>query len=396
MADFSEQLRASPFAFVRDVRFLRSAAQLIVLLIVIGLAIWLINNTNEGLARARIPTDFSFLTQPSGFQIDEGLVDQPHKRTDSYANAFGVALINTLRAVILSLILATLLGLFVGIARLSTNLLVRTLAIAYIEVFQNTPLLLQLFFIFTSVLLTLPRATEPIILPGPSYLSSSGLATPNLIATQTAGLWLLLTVIGIGTGITLWQRLRKIRLETGRTTYAAEIGLTVMISVGVIAWIVLQPFTVDFPELGRFGYVRNKGAIISASFVAIVLGLVLYTGAFIAEIVRSGIQSVPIGQWEAARSQGFSYGQILRLIVIPQALRVMIPPLTNQYLNLAKNSSLGAAVGFAEVFGVARTMAQSVSVVPIMVIVMGIYLSLSLITSAVMNVLNARFQIKTR
>ncbi len=396
MADFSEQLRASPFAFVRDVRFLRSAAQLIVLLIVIGLAIWLINNTNEGLARARIPTDFSFLTQPSGFQIDEGLVDQPHKRTDSYANAFGVALINTLRAVILSLILATLLGLFVGIARLSTNLLVRTLAIAYIEVFQNTPLLLQLFFIFTSVLLTLPRATEPIILPGPSYLSSSGLATPNLIATQTAGLWLLLTMIGIGTGITLWQRLRKIRLETGRTTYAAEIGLTVMISVGVIAWIVLQPFTVDFPELGRFGYVRNKGAIISASFVAIVLGLVLYTGAFIAEIVRSGIQSVPIGQWEAARSQGFSYGQILRLIVIPQALRVMIPPLTNQYLNLAKNSSLGAAVGFAEVFGVARTMAQSVSVVPIMVIVMGIYLSLSLITSAVMNVLNARFQIKTR
>lgn len=396
MADFSEQLRASPFAFVRDVRFLRSAAQLIVLLIVIGLAIWLINNTNEGLARARIPTDFSFLTQPSGFQIDEGLVDQPHKRTDSYANAFGVALINTLRAVILSLILATLLGLFVGIARLSTNLLVRTLAIAYIEVFQNTPLLLQLFFIFTSVLLTLPRATEPIILPGPSYLSSSGLATPNLIATQTAGLWLLLTVIGIGTGITLWQRLRKIRLETGRTTYAAEIGLTVMISVGVIAWIVLQPFTVDFPELGRFGYVRNKGAIISASFVAIVLGLVLYTGAFIAEIVRSGIQSVPIGQWEAARSQGFSYGQILRLIVIPQALRVMIPPLTNQYLNLAKNSSLGAAVGFAEVFGVARTMAQSVSVVPIMVIVMGIYLSLSLITSAVMNVLNTRFQIKTR
>ncbi|MFN7210003.1 MAG: ABC transporter permease subunit, partial [Aggregatilineales bacterium] len=247
-----------------------------------------------------------------------------------------------------------------------------------------------------SVLLTLPRATEPIILPGPSYLSSSGLATPNLIATETTAFWLLLSVIGIGAGITLWRRLRAIRLETGRTTYAAEIGLGVMIGVTVIAWIVLQPFTVDFPELGRFGYVRNKGAIVSANFVAIVLGLVLYTGAFIAEVVRSGIQSVPTGQWEAARSQGFTYGQILRLIVIPQALRVMIPPLTNQYLNLAKNSSLGAAVGFAEVFGVARTMAQSVSVVPIMVIVMGIYLALSLIIAAVMNVLNARFQIKTR
>ncbi|MDW8297770.1 MAG: ABC transporter permease subunit [Anaerolineae bacterium] len=395
MANFADR-SVSSLAFLRDVRFLRSLVQVIVLIVVVGLAIWLINNTSEGLARARIPTDFSFLTQPSGFQIDEGLVDQPHKRTDSYANAFGVALINTLRAVILSLILATLLGLFVGIARLSTNFLLRSLALAYIEIFQNTPLLLQLFFIFTGVLLTLPRATEPIVLPGPSYLSSSGLATPNLVATETTLWWLLLTIVGIGVGITLWQRLRTIRLETGRTTYAAEIGLGVMASVTVIAWLVLQPFTVDFPELGRFGYVRGKGAVISANFLAIVLGLVLYTGAFIAEIVRSGIQAVPIGQWEAARSQGFTYGQILRLIVIPQALRVMIPPLTNQYLNLAKNSSLGAAVGFAEVFGVARTMAQSVSVVPIMVIVMGIYLALSLITSAIMNVLNARFQIKTR
>ncbi|MCS6871384.1 MAG: ABC transporter permease subunit [Anaerolineae bacterium] len=395
MANFADR-SVSSLAFLRDVRFLRSLVQVIVLIVVVGLAIWLINNTSEGLARARIPTDFSFLTQPSGFQIDEGLVDQPHKRTDSYANAFGVALINTLRAVILSLILATLLGLFVGIARLSTNFLLRSLALAYIEIFQNTPLLLQLFFIFTGVLLTLPRATEPIVLPGPSYLSSSGLATPNLVATETTLWWLLLTIVGIGVGITLWQRLRTIRLETGRTTYAAEIGLGVMASVTVIAWLVLQPFTVDFPELGRFGYLRGKGAVISANFLAIVLGLVLYTGAFIAEIVRSGIQAVPIGQWEAARSQGFTYGQILRLIVIPQALRVMIPPLTNQYLNLAKNSSLGAAVGFAEVFGVARTMAQSVSVVPIMVIVMGIYLALSLITSAIMNVLNARFQIKTR
>ncbi|MFQ3534537.1 MAG: ABC transporter permease subunit [Aggregatilineales bacterium] len=396
MADLTGRSFADRIAFLRDVRFLRATVQVIVLFVVVGLAIWLINNTNEGLARARIPTDFSFLTQPSGFQIDEGLVDQPHSRTDSYANAFVVGLINTLRAVALSLILATLLGLFVGIARLSTNFLVRALAIGYIELFQNTPLLLQLFFIFTSVLLTLPRATEPIVLPGPSYLSSSGLAMPNLIGTENALLWLLIVGVGIGTGIALWRRLRTIRLETGRTTYAAEIGLSLMIGIAIISWLILQPFTVDFPELGRFGYVRNKGAIISANFVAIVLGLVLYTGAFIAEIVRSGIQSVPIGQWEAARSQGFTYGQILRLIVIPQALRVMIPPLTNQYLNLAKNSSLGAAVGFAEVFGVARTMAQSVSVVPIMVIVMGIYLSLSLITAAVMNVLNARFQIKTR
>ncbi len=396
MAEITQPPDSQPFAFLRDVRFLRVTVQLAVLSVVVLLAIWLIGNASEGLARARIPTDFSFLSQPSGFQIDEGFVEQPHKRTDSYANAFVIGLINTLRAVVISLILSTLLGLFVGVARLSTNYLVRTLAIGYIELFQNTPLLLQLFFIFTSVLLTLPPPATPIELPGPSYLSSGGLATPNLIGGENAAVWLLIAALGIAIGVTLWRRLRRVRLETGQVTYAAEIGLGVMLGVGVVAWLVLQPFSTDVPELGRFGYIRGKGAIISANFVAIILGLVLYTGAFIAEIVRSGIQSVPVGQWEAARSQGFTYGQILRLIVIPQALRVMIPPLTNQYLNLAKNSSLGAAVGFAEVFGVARTMAQSVSVVPIMIIVMGIYLSLSLITAAVMNVLNTRFQIKTR
>jgi general L-amino acid transport system permease protein len=137
MADLTQRSPVPRLAFLRDVRFLRSAVQLIVLAVVIGLAIWLINNLNEGLARARIPTDFSFLTQPSGFQIDEGFVDQPHRRTDSYANAFAVALVNTLRAVILSLILSTLLGLFVGIARLSTNFLARTLAIAYMKSFRT-------------------------------------------------------------------------------------------------------------------------------------------------------------------------------------------------------------------------------------------------------------------
>lgn len=383
-------------ALIRDVRVLRLIAQFSVLGVVILVFGWLIANTQQGLERASIPTDFGFLSQPSGFQIDEGLSFQPHKRTDSYANAFLTGVINTLRAVIVSLVLCTILGVVVGIMRLSTNWLVRMIAIVYIEIFQNTPLLLQLFFIFTSVILTLPPAATPIVVLDGIYLSSGGLAMPALVAQQNGWLWFAFSVIAFVLAVIIWRQLKRRRLESGRATYAAEISSALFFGVTLISLFVLQPFSTDYPEIGRFGYVLGKGAVLSAPFFAIVIGLVLYTGAFIAEIVRSGIQAVPYGQWEAARSQGFRYFQILRLIVLPQAFRVMIPPLTNQYLNLAKNSSLGAAVGFAELFGVARTITQSVPSVPVITIVMVIYLVISLGIAAIMNILNTRVQIKVR
>jgi general L-amino acid transport system permease protein len=307
-----------------------------------------------------------------------------------------IATLNTLRVIAAGLFFATLLGLFVGIARLSTNWLVRNLALSYVEVMQNTPLLLQLFFLYSGVVLTLPPARRAIELPGPSFLSVRGLATPSLVPAANAGLWVFFMALALVAGITLWRRLRKIRIDTGRITYAAETGLAIILGVGVLAWMALSPFTISLPRLQGSGYARGEGAVLSPEFFAITLGLVLYTGAFISEVVRSGIQSVPSGQWEAARSQGFGYGQILRLIVLPQALRVMIPPLTNQYLNLAKNSSLSAAVGFADLYAVAQTMQQSVPVIPVVIIIMTTYLVINLILAFLMNMLNARVQLRTR
>jgi general L-amino acid transport system permease protein len=382
-------------AFLRDVRVLRVFAQIIFIVVIVTLIGWLLTNAQTGLQRANIPTDFNFLSQPSGFQIDEGLTFQPHKRTDPYVNAFVVGFVNTLRATFTSLILSTVFGLFIGIGRLSTNWLVRTLATGYIEVFQNTPLLLQLFFLFALIRL-LPPIRQAIELPGPAYLSVRGLAIPTLNATATTLIWFVVAAAGIVGGAILWRRLRRIRIDTGRTTFAAEIGGLVMVGVGLIAGVILNPFEVSTPRIQGLGYAPNQGGIITPEFLVLVLGLVLYTSAFIAEVVRSGIQAVPSGQWEASRAGGLTYGQTLRLVILPQALRIMIPPLTNQYLNLAKNSSLGAAVGYAELFGVARTMTQSVPAVPVIAIVMFTYLALSLVMAWVMNWINGRVQIKTR
>ncbi|MCC7207630.1 MAG: ABC transporter permease subunit [Anaerolineae bacterium] len=387
---------SGPLGFLRDLRFLRYAAQLVFLIAIVLLFAWLASNTAQQLQRASIPTSFTFLNQPSGFDIDEGFVDQPHTRTDTFAHGFVIATLNTLRVIVTGLVFATLLGLVVGIARLSTNWLVRNMALGFVEIMQNTPLLLQLFFLYSGVVLALPPARRAIELPGPSLLSVRGLATPSLVPTANAGLWFFFVALALVAGGTLWRRLRKIRIDTGRTTYAAETGLIIIAGVGVLAWMALIPFTVSLPRLQGSGYARGEGAILSPEFFALTLGLVLYTGAFIAEVVRSGIQSVPPGQWEAARSQGFSYGQILRLIVLPQALRVMIPPLTNQYLNLAKNSSLGAAVGFADLYAVAQTMQQSVPVIPVVIIIMSTYLVINLLVAFVMNMVNARVQLRTR
>jgi general L-amino acid transport system permease protein len=388
-------------AFWRDVRFIRWAAQ-IIFIGLIAVLIWAIfSNVRNGLQAANIPIGFDFLDAPSGFQLSEGFSADPHKREDTYAHALAIGLINTLRVIVFGLFFSTILGLAVGIARLSSNWLLRTLSIIYIEIIQNTPLLVQMIFLYSGVVLALPPLRNALELPGPSYLSVKGLATPLLVPTASNSLWSVIALAGLAAGYVLWRQRRTQRLATGKQTYAAEAGLGVGLVVLAGSWLLLgllgnSPYTVSFPRVQGFNYARGEGLILTPEFVAIVVGLVLYTGAFIAEVVRSGIQSVSVGQWEAARAQGFSYFQTLRLIILPQALRVMFPPLTNQYVNLAKNSSIGAAVGFADLFGVARTMQDTVPVVSVIVIVMVVYLSISLLTAFLMNMLNARFQIKTR
>jgi general L-amino acid transport system permease protein len=390
--------------FWRDIRFLHFIGQVIFLIVMIVLFAWLFNNTRTGLERAGVPLGFNFLDQPSSFQIDEGLLPSPHSRQDTFAHAFGIGLINTVRVLVIGLILTTIVGLVMGIARLSTNWLIRTIAAIYVEVMQNTPLLLQLIFIYVGVILLLPPVRQSVTLPGPVYLSVRGMALPALWSTPTTLLWLIIVITAFIAGVVIWRRNRRIQLDTGRITYGFEIGLALFLGLSIISWIVFAvlpglgaPFTISLPQITGPRYVDTQGIIVSPEFVAIVAGLVLYTGAFIAEIVRAGIQSVPKGQWEASRAQGFSYFQILRLIVLPQALRVMIPPLTNQYINLIKNSSLGAAVGYSDMFGISKTIQlQSGQPIEVIAIVMVAYLTLDLIASALMNLLNTRFQFKTR
>jgi general L-amino acid transport system permease protein len=389
--------------FWRDIRFLRVVGQIVFLIVVILLFAWLLNNTLNGLKRAGLSLGFDFLDQPSSFQIDEGLMPSPHARQDSFAHAFGIGFINTLRVIFIGLVLTTIVGLVMGIARLSSNWLIRQIAAVYVEIIQNTPLLLQLIFLYVGVILLLPPVSQSVTLPGPIYLSVRGMALPGLWSTPATVPWILITLIGLVAGIVVWRRNRRLQIEIGRKTYGFEIGLAIFLGVAIVAWLGLAllgqspPFIVSLPEIRGPRYIDTQGVIVSPEFVAIVAGLVLYTGAFIAEIVRAGIQSVPKGQWEAARSQGFSYFQILRLIVLPQALRVMIPPLTNQYVNLIKNSSLGAIVGYSDMFGVSKTIQlQSGQAIQVVVIVMISYLILDLTAAALMNILNARFQFKTR
>jgi general L-amino acid transport system permease protein len=394
MAQQSGSSQTPPFW--RDIRFLRTAGQVVFLVVVLLLSAWFLNNIDQGLRRTGLYPSFYFLDQTSGFAIGEGLTPEPHTNMDTYGHALVIGLINTMRAVVIGIVLTTSLGLLMGLARLSTNWLLRQIATVYIEVMQNTPLLLQLIFFYSAVMLLMPPIRQALVLPGPTYLSIRGLAMPGLWPTDGTLAWTLLVLAAATAGWWIWRRRRTVQIETGQMTYGAEIGLGIVALAFVVGWIIFRPYTVSLPRIVGPRYVDSEGVIVTPEFTAIVAGLVLYTGAFVAEIVRVGIQSVPLGQWEAARAQGFGYVQALRLIVLPQALRVMIPPLTNQYLNLIKNSSLGAAVGFADLFGVSKTIFNSGQTIPVIIVVMVAYLTMDLAVAFIMNLLNARFQLRTR
>ncbi|MBX3083616.1 MAG: ABC transporter permease subunit [Anaerolineae bacterium] len=386
----------SSSSVLRDVRFIRAFVQIVFIVSMTLLVGWFVNNGRQGLNRLGIKVDFGFLNTPSNVQIDEGLSEAPHAASDTFAHAFVIGVINTLRVVVIGLILATIVGLIMGVARLSSNWLVRTLSTIYIEIAQNTPLLVQLVFIYSGVILTLPPARNSITLPGPLYLSVRGFATPALWPTDNTALWTLIMLVALVIGVVIWRQRTAIQIETGRPTYGFEIGVGLMLLIGVISAILLHPYLVSLPEIRGPRYAPGVGVVVSPEFFAITVGLVLYTGAYIAEIIRSGIQAVPNGQWEAARAQGFSYVQTLRFIVLPQAMRVAIPPLTNQYLNLIKNSSLAGIVGYQDIFGVGKIGFESGQTVPVVIIVMVLYLILDLFTAFLMNIINARVQFKTR
>jgi general L-amino acid transport system permease protein len=337
---------------------------------------------------------FGFLNRSAGFDISESPI--PYTPASTYLTAFLAGLLNTLFVSFIGIILATLLGIVAGVARLSPNWLVRQIASGYVELMRNTPLLVQLFIIYFAVLLQLPSVGNSVSIGDAFFLNLRGVYAPAPQLGPGASL-LALFVLGafavlIGCLVVAGRRARDGR-PIPRLGLVGFVGFLALLAIGWLA--TGGPITFELPALDGFNF--RGGMRLSPEFTALLLGLVLYTGAFIGEVVRGGIQAVRRGQWEASRALGLSEGQTLRLVVFPQALRVIVPPLTSQYLNLTKNSSLAIAIGYPDLFKVGQTMAnQTGQPVPVMLLVMGTYLAISLATSAVMNLYNRRVQVMER
>jgi general L-amino acid transport system permease protein len=361
---------------------------------VIGVVVWFLgSNTLTNMRVRGIQSGFDFLTQPAGFSIGESLF--PFDSAESYLRAFAVGLSNTLRVAIAGIILATVLGTLLGVGRFSRNALVRGLCAAYVEFFRNVPVLLQLLMWYLVLTEVFPPIQEAWKL-GPFFLSKGGVNFP--VPVWGAGeAW---AAGGLLAGVVLallYRRWTFRRFElTGRAGSMFWIPLFLVAAASVLGWLTGGASTVfDMPIKGEFA-VENGGAL-TPEFLALLLGLSMYTAAFIAEVVRSGIASVPAGQGEAASALGLDRALEIRLVMLPQALRVIIPPLTNQYLNLTKNSSLAVAIGYPDIVSIANTaMNQTGRAVECIAILMAVYLTISLLTSAGMNWYNARVAIKER
>lgn len=375
----------------RDERFLKIIGQILVLVIVLVIFAIIANNVSVNFRKLGLNFGFNFLNNPASFGIGDTAI--PYTPTDSFGRAFLVGLVNTLRVIILGIILATLLGIVIGIARLSDNWLVRQLAGIYVELFRNTPLLLQLFFIYTALFLQFPKVENSIQLPGPTFLSNQGAYLLWPAASTRTWIALTLLIMSAILAIVFYsQRLKVMELQgaSGRNYQYALIAASAIGLLALLFGLEWQP-----PQLENG--VVSGGLHLSSEFGALLMGLVLYTAAFIAETVRAGIQSVSKGQWEASRALGLRSGPAMRLVVFPQALRVMIPPLTSEFLNLAKNSSLAAGIAYADFFQISTTtFNQTGRVLEVVILIMLTYLTINLIISLGMNGLNQRVQIKER
>ncbi len=379
----------------RDERYLSAAAQIVSSVIVLGLLYWMGKNFIEITAQRGISLSYQFLSEPAGFPISESFI--PYDPTMSFGRAFLVGLINTLVLSIVGIIFATVLGFIIGLARLSSSWLFNRLAVAFIEFHRNIPLLVLLFLWYFAVFNRLPSVKESIVMPGPIYMNLRGLYLTWPRLTETGNIFISFLLGGIILSILAWSILIRIRERSGRETYYAPISLGILLMLPVIGWFASggSPIWLDVPVLQGFNY--KNGLRLTPEFGAMLVGLTTYTAAFIAEVVRGGIQAVHRGQTEAAKAVGLKNSHVLRLIIIPQAMRVIIPPLISQYLNLTKNSSLALAIGYQELFAVGKvTINQAGRAVPVFLMVMATYLLLSLITSFFLNIYNRRIQFVER
>ena len=375
----------------RNVVALRWAVQVVSAVVVLStIALFLLNVAREIEARD-IPFGFTFVNRAAQIPIGEAVI--PYQPSDSYWYGLVVAGLNTVRASVLGVILATAIGILVGVARLSPNWLLSRIALAYIEVFRNIPLIVQLLFWLT-IVLTLPRVVEGYVIADAIFINNSGLYLPWFEAQAGFWPWALITAIGVALAVYAFRRLSRREIETGQPSYPLLAASVIAVGLSLVALLILGPLAIDIPQIeGRFGRLQG-GAQLSGSFMALLVGLVIYTSAFIAEIVRAGIQSVGKGQTEAARSVGLSGMLTLRHVTFPQALRVIIPPLISQFLNLTKNSSLAAAIGYPDLVSVANTMTQIAPAISLFMIVMVSYLSMSLLYSLLGNLYNRMIRFK--
>jgi general L-amino acid transport system permease protein len=384
-------------AFWRDVRFLKILAQLIFIVVLVLIAAYLYVNVTTNLARQGLTVGYGFMNNPASFGIGESFI--PYEPSDTYARALLVGLVNTLVVSMLGIVLTTIVGILAGVARLSSNWLINKLAGVYVGVIRNTPLLLQLMFWYFGVAIQLPAVRQAVQLPGPVFLTQRGVYMIWGEGTATFPAWRLFILLAILSIFVIWYVLRSAQ-KRASVPLSPWWNLAYLLVPAFLLWIgyVFQPeppLRSSVPELSGLNF--RGGLRLTPEFAALLFGLVMYTGAFIAEIVRAGIQAVSRGQVEAARSLGLTTGQVLRLVVFPQALRIMIPPVTSQYLNLAKNSSLAIAIGFPDLFSVAGTVFnQTGAAIEIITIMMLSYLSISLFTSLLMNIYNRRIQLVER
>jgi general L-amino acid transport system permease protein len=371
------------------------AYQAVLCAVIVFLAWSAIRNAAENLARAKIATGFGFWENTAGFDISQALIE--YSTTSSYGRAFWVGLINTLVVAALGIVLATILGFLIGIARLSKNWLLARMAGFYVEIIRNIPLLLQLLFWYNAVLKALPAMRESLSIPGGGFLNNRGLFLPQPLFQAGSGYALMALGVGVVAAIVYRTWAKRRQMVTGQQAPVlwVALGLVVALPLAVLA-LSGFPIAFNYPEAGRFNI--RGGMELLPEFMALLFGLVIYTAAFIAEVVRAGILAVARGQTEAAYSLGLRPGQTLRLVVIPQAMRVIIPPLTSQYLNLTKNSTLAVAIGYPDLVQIfaGTVLNQTGQAVEVIVITMAVYLTISLVTSALMNLYNRRMALVER
>ena len=367
--------------------------QILVVGAAIAIVAWLWSNALHNLSVRRISTGFAFLGREAGMPIADAWIAYSPKNT--YLRAFIVGVANTLRVAVIGIVLATVLGTIIGIARLSSNWLLSRLAAVYVEVLRDLPLLLQLLFWYV-LMQGLPAARAAWMPVDGVYLSNRGLILPS-IPLEEANLWVIaMAAIGLIASRVLNRRLVALHLADGRPRRLWPYALVLIVGLpALLSWGFGASWTITLPELRGFNFVG--GVTLSPEYFALLVALVTYTSAFIAEIVRSGIQAVHIGQWDAAMALGLRRSFMLRHIVLPQALRVIIPPMTSQYLNLTKNSSLAVAVGYQDIVSIANTtLNQTGQAIEAIALIMGVFLTISLGISLFMNWYNARIALVER